>query len=183
MKSLKLSFIIITIISAVFACLAIVLHEYGHFLGYQMFGMSAQLHFDGTTSTSLLSDPFEASVVITAGVASTVLLSLICIPLMYFTRSSIVMSFGAVMAGRNIASLPIIALGLAIPRDELALGAGWGISGWILYGAILTVNLVTVILLVKMLKEKRLALIGATMLGGFIGTALWLTILGSIVLP
>ena len=131
------------------------------------------LHYNGVTSSSVYQDPLQYQILALAGVGTTVAISLLSLLLMYATRNSLFLSLGMTMAGRNIAALPFILLGIAYPHDE----------GIPLYIIDLLINLVTVALLVKCVKENRLVVVVASVLGGSLGAALWLLWLGPLILP
>lgn len=164
---------LIFVFSMVFGGLAILSHEFGHYYAHTLMGGSAVLHYNRVSSSDHWQDPLQYLIVDLAGVGTTVTISLLSLLLMYVTRKGLFLSLGMIMAGRNVAALPLILSGVEYPNDE----------GIFLYFVILLINLATDALLIKFVKENRLGVVVATILGGSIGAALWLLWLGPLILP
>lgn len=176
---------VIFIFGIVFAPVAIMLHEFGHFGAGLMFGLKPHLHFAMTTMAQ--TTPFRDFLVTAAGPMVTALISIGGIISLWFQRRYKVRSpkvwsiwlatFCALCAGRW----------LRPPNhlfDEVRLSTYLGVAPGFLPCAVVALALVILVMTVLLHEPgKRLIPFSSATMGLCLGIILWMSVLGPRVLP
>ena len=173
----------------------IIAHEFGHALTSLCFGLKTKLHFAETTYTGLQQQltPTVNLVITAAGVMAGVLLMAVGyvwlwmrrrhrrsepVTLLDWLATSLAMNAGRWLRGlTGPPSNPQ-------PNDEAFISKALGLPSWLLPYCL---TLVALIALVAIVREhpsgQRLLPFSAIMFGGFIGCALWMWLIGPMLLP
>jgi hypothetical protein len=182
-------------IAAVVAPVTIVLHESGHFLAGLALGMhGVRLHFASVSSMAAAegAPAWQRAAMAGAGPAVTLAIVLACCVAIARSGPRPLLVATALVAGMRSLAICVVYLRARVIHpgaplegsfDEVNAARGFGLSPELVIGASIVVLAAAFVFIVRRLPHGgRAASLGAVVLGGSVGIALYLRLLGPMIL-